>query len=326
MTRKPPPSAITIAIVAFDGISPFHLSVPCMVFGENREELGLPRFDTLVCASACGPLHTSVGFDIDIKHDLRALAAAQIVIVPSWPDTDVPPPQALLHALRQAHRRGARVVGLCLGAFVLAAAGLLDGKSATTHWHWARAFATRYPAVRLDADVLYVDQGDVLTSAGTAASLDCCLYLLRQLCGAELANRVARQLVVAPHRQGGQAQFVEQPLPASRQDDRLAQVFEWVGRHLKETHSVDALAARAAMSRRTFTRHFRQSTGTTVVQWLLHQRLALAQRMLESTRNSIDLIASDSGFGSALSLRQHFAAAFDTTPSAYRKQFQGSDG
>lgn len=327
----PPPSAltqptasVTIAIVAFDGISPFHLSVPCMIFGENREELGVPRFNTLVCATAAGPLHTSVGFDIDVKHGLEALDDAQIVIVPSWHDTTRWPPEELLKALQLAHRRGARMVGLCLGAFVLAEAGLLDGKTATTHWNWAHTFSARYPKVRLDPDVLYVDQGDVLTSAGTAASLDCCLHLLRLLCGAELANRVARRLVVAPHRQGGQAQFIEQPLPASRQDDRLAQVFEWVGRHLKETHSVDALAARAAMSRRTFTRHFRQATGTTVVQWLLHQRLALAQRMLESTHVSIEIIASETGFGSALSLRQHFNTAFDTTPSAYRKQFQGT--
>lgn len=317
-------SAVTIAIVAFEGISPFHLSVPCMIFGENREELGLPQFNTQVCATACGLLRTSVGFDIDVRHGLEALDVAQIVIVPSWRDTDLRPPKELLAALRQAHARGARIVGLCLGAFVLAEAGLLDGKSATTHWNWAHAFSTRYPAVRLDSNVLYVDQGDVLTSAGTAAGLDCCLYLLRQLCGVELANRVARRLVVAPHRQGGQAQFIEQPLPASRQDDRLAQVFDWVGQHLKEAHSVDALAARAAMSRRTFTRHFRQATGTTVVQWLLHQRLALAQRMLETTDRSIESIASATGFGSALSLRLHFGATFDTTPSAYRKQFQGA--
>jgi transcriptional regulator GlxA family with amidase domain len=321
-----PPVVITVAVVAFEGISPFHLSVPCMVFGEDRSELGVPPFNTLVCATRIGSLSTSVGFNIEVQHGLEALQKAHIVIVPSWHDANLRPPEELLNALRHAHQRGARMVGLCLGAFVLAEAGLLDGKIATTHWSWAQAFSSRYPKVRLDPDVLYIDNGGILTSAGTAASIDCCLFLLRQLCGAEAANRVARRLVVAPHRQGGQAQFIEQPLPASRQDDRLAQVFEWLGQNLGRTHSVDALAERAVMSRRTFTRHFRQATGTTVVQWLLHQRLAVAQRLLESSDCSIEIIAAASGFGSALSLRQRFNAAFNTTPSAYRRQFQGGNG
>jgi len=315
---------MTMAIVAFEGISPFHLSVPCMVFGEDRRELGVPHFNTLVCAAGAKSLRTSVGFNIDVKHGLEAIRTADIVIVPSWHDTNVRPPQALLDALHDAHQRGARMVGLCLGAFVLAEAGLLNGKTATTHWAWAHAFSSRFPKVRLDPNVLYIDEGRILTSAGTAASLDCCLYLLRQLCGAEVANRVARRLVVAPHRQGGQAQFIEQPLPASIQDTRLTEVFAWLAQHLQQAHSVDALAERAVMSRRTFTRHFRQATGTTLVQWLLHQRLAMAQRLLETSARNIDIVASECGFGSALSLRQHFNAAFNTTPSAYRRQFQGS--
>ena len=196
----PRPAPITVAVVAFDGISPFHLSVPCLVFGENRSALGVPPFRLVVCAARAGRLRTSAGFDIEVVHDLSALRRASIVIVPSWNDTAEPAPTELLDALRRAHRRGAQVVGLCLGAFVLADAGLLDGRDATTHWSYAETFAARYPAVRLDPDVLYVDHGDVLTSAGTAASLDCCLHLLRQRCGAEVANRVARRLVVAPHR------------------------------------------------------------------------------------------------------------------------------
>lgn len=313
-----------VAILAFEGISPFHLSVPSMVFGENRSDLGVPFFDTVICADTPGLLKTSVGFDIDVKHGLEALSAADIVIVPSWHDTNQRPREEVLDALRDAHERGARMVGLCLGAFVLGEAGLLDGRTATTHWAWANAFAARFPKVRLDADVLYIEDGTVLTSAGTAAGLDCCLYLLRQLCGAEIANRVARRLVVAPHRQGGQAQFIEHPLPTSRNDEQLAQVFEWVGKHLALSHSVDSLAERARMSRRTFTRRFRQATGTTVIQWILHQRLTMAQRMLEGSRNSVDIIASECGFGSALSLRQHFNNAFNTTPSAYRKLFQSA--
>jgi len=320
----PPPSPTTVAVVAFDGISPFHLSVPCLVFGEDRSALGVPPFRLLVCAAQPGQLRTSAGFGIDVAHDLGALRRAQIVIVPSWLDTGERAPAALLDALQRAHRRGAQIVGLCLGAFVLADAGLLDGRDATTHWSFAGAFAARYPSVGLDPDVLYVDHGDVLTSAGTAASLDCCLHLLRQRCGAEVANRVARRLVVAPHREGGQAQFIEQPLPLAQRDDKLQALLGWIVQHLDQVHSVDSLANRAAMSRRTFTRRFRQTTGTTLLQWLLHQRLARARRLLETTDRTVEWVALEAGFGSAVSLRQHFAASIGTSPTRYRAQFQAS--
>jgi len=321
-----PPALPTtvVAVVAFDGISPFHLSVPCLVFGEDRSAIGVPPFRLLVCATRRGRLHTSAGFDIEVAHDLAALRRAEIVIVPSWRDTTERPPAALLDALRRAHRRGAQIVGLCLGAFVLADAGLLDGREATTHWNFADTFAARYPAVRLDPDVLYVDHGDVLTSAGTAASLDCCLHLLRQRCGAEVANRVARRLVVAPHREGGQAQFIEQPLPVAQRGDKLQALLDWVIQHLDEAHSVDSLATRIAMSRRTFTRRFRQTTGTTLLQWLLSQRLARARRLLETTDRAVEWVALEAGFGSAVSLRQHFAASLGTSPTRYRAQFQTS--
>ena len=318
MPTKPP----VVAVVAFDGISPFHLSVPCLVFGEDRSDLGVPPFELRVCAAEAGPLRSSAGFDITTRHGLAALKQADIVIVPSWRDTTEAAPPALLAALRQAHRRGARIVGLCLGAFVLAEAGLLDGRAATTHWHWAPGFAARFPAVRLDPDVLYVDDGDVLTSAGTAAALDCCLHLLRQLCGAEIANRVARRLVVAPHRQGGQAQFVDRPIAASPRDERLAGVLTWAASHLDAPHSVDSLAARAAMSRRSFTRHFQKATGTTVLQWLLHQRLGEVRRLLEASEHSVEAIAAQAGFGSAVSMRQHFGTVVGVSPAAYRRQFR----
>ena len=313
-----------VAVIAFDGISPFHLSVPCLVFGEDRRAWGVPAFELIVCSTGPARLRTSAGFEIGGLQPLAALRGADVVIVPSWRDVDAPAPPPLLDALRRAHARGAQVVGLCLGAFVVAEAGLLDGRRATTHWHCAAAFARRFPQVTLDADVLYVDDGDVLTSAGTAASLDCCLHMLRQRCGAEIANRVARSLVVAPHRQGGQAQFVEQPLPATRSDDRLNTLLAWVAARLNQPHSVDTLAARVAMSRRTFTRHFREATGTTVLQWLLNQRLARARRLLETGDRAIEWVASEAGFGSAVSLRQHFSAALGTTPSAYRAQFRRS--
>ena len=314
-------SAETVAVVAFDGISPFHLSVPCLVFGEDRTEAGSPRFRLRVCGVERGTLRTNAGFTMEVAHGLEAVHRAQIVIVPSWLDGGAPAPAVLLQALRQAHRRGATIVGLCLGAFVLAEAGLLDGRPATTHWHLAGTFARLYPAVQLQPEVLYVDHGDVLTSAGTAAAIDCCLHLLRVRHGAEAANRAARRMVVAPHRQGGQAQYIPQPMPPAGERDRLAPLLEWLARRAQHPHQLDDLARRALMSRRTFTRRFREATGTTVGQWLQHQRLALAQRLLETTDKPIEAVAADAGFGSAVSLRQHFAAALRTSPTAYRRQF-----
>lgn len=314
-------TAETVAVVAFDGISPFHLSVPCMVFGEDRTEAGEPRFRLRVCASEPGALRTNAGFTLGVQHGLEAIRRAQIVVVPSWRDDVRPAPPALIRALQAAHRRGATIVGLCLGAFVLAEAGLLDGRPATTHWQLAEAFARQYPKVTLQPEVLYVDDGDVLTSAGTAAGIDCCLHLLRVRHGAESANRAARRMVVAPHRQGGQAQYIRQPMPAAAEQDRLAPLLDWLGRRLHSPHELDGLAKRALMSRRTFTRRFRESTGTTVGRWLQNQRLALAQRLLETTGRPVEQVATDAGFGSAVSLRKHFVAAFKVSPTAYRRQF-----
>lgn len=314
------PAPVRIAVIAFDGITPFHLSVPGVVFGAAPEEAG--GFEVLVCAEGGALLSTSAGFSIAADHGLDAIDGADIVIMPTWHDDCRPAPPALLDALRCAARQGARVVGLCLGAFPMAQAGLLDGKTATTHWAYADALRARYPKVKVDPEKLYVDEGQVLTSGGVAAGLDCCLYLLRALRGADLANRVARRLLVAPHRQGGQAQFIERPLPVSPSDGRFAEVLEWVTRNLSRDHSLDALAERAAMSRRHFTRHFRQATGTSFKQWLLAQRLAQAQRMLERSDAAVEVIADEAGFGSALSLRQHFRAVLHTSPSAYRRQFR----
>lgn len=320
--HEPPCQRYRVAIVAFDDITPFHLSVPCLVFGTVRDEPAAPAFDVMVCAVEAGPLQTSAGFGITAECGLEALEEADIVFMPAWHDDCRPAPALLLEALQRAHARGATVVGLCLGAFPLAEAGLLDGRGATTHWGCADAMVSSYPKVKVDREVLYVDEGSVLTSAGVAAGLDCCLHLLRRLAGAEVANRVARKLLVAPHRQGGQAQFIERPLPVSHSDSRFAAVLAWIVEHLGEDHSIDALAGRAAMSRRNFTRHFRQATGASFKQWLLNQRVAYAQRMLEGSDVSIDHIAQQAGFGSALSLRQHFRASLHTSPSAYRKLYR----
>ncbi|RXR08669.1 helix-turn-helix domain-containing protein [Pseudoxanthomonas composti] len=311
-----------IAVVAFDRISPFHLSVPCLVF-ESRPEPDLPTFELRVCAAEPGPLRTDAGFSVQPAHGLEGLDGADTVIVPSWRDRDEPAPPVLIEALRRAHAGGAQLVGLCLGTFVLADAGLLDGRPATTHWAALETFARRHPQVRLRPDVLYVDDGEVLTSAGTVAGIDCCLHLLRRLHGAEVANRIARRLVIAPHRQGGQTQYIEQPLPTDGGDERLARVVEWALTHLDQRLDVDLLAARALMSRRTFTRRFRQSTGASLGDWLAHQRLARAQRLLETTDLALDHVAAAAGFASAISLRQRFAATLRTSPSAYRRSFRG---
>lgn len=313
---------LKVAIIAFEGITPFHLSVPCLVFGASSGVPHGPGFEVIVCSAEKGALRTSAGFAIATECSLDAMNDADIVVMPAWHDDCRPAPAALLDALRRAHAGGATVVGLCLGAFPLAEAGLLDGKTVTTHWEAAAELAERHPRVKVNQEVLYVDEGDVLTSAGVAAGLDCCLHLLRKLCGAEAANKVARRLLIAPHRDGGQAQFIERPLPVSNSEGRFSQVLEWVARNLGQPHSIDALAERSAMSRRNFTRHFRQTTGTSFKQWLLNQRMAHAQRMLEGSNASIEVVAQEAGFGTALSLRQHFRTNLRTSPSAYRKLFR----
>lgn len=309
-----------VVVLAFDGISPFHLSVPCLVFGEERDARGQGLYRLDVCAEQRGHLRTNAGFALEIKRGLPVLKSADIVIIPSWRN-DLPLASAeLLRALRHAHARGATLVGLCLGAFVLAQAGLLDGKAATTHWLAAEDFKRHFPLVELRPGVLYVDEGDVVTSAGTAAALDCCIHLLRRDFGADAANRAARRMVVAAHRQGGQAQYVEQPVPMP-DDDRFAALLEWIQRNLHQSHSLTDLSERAFMSRRNFTRRFKQATGTTVQQWVSHQRIALAQRLLEEPGHSIEDVAVLSGFGSSVSMRQHFAKALNVSPSTYRRQF-----
>lgn len=312
-----------IAVVALDGFSPFHLSVPCMVFADDLSRLDAPRYRLEVCAETPGLIATLAGFSIMVTHDLATLETADTVIVPAWSDPEVRPSQTLIDALRRAHLRGARLVGLCLGAFVLAEAGLLDGRPASTHWAWADDFMRKYPGVALDRAALFVDDGDIVTSAGTAAAIDCCLHLLRRDHGAEVANKVARRMVVAPHRSGGQAQYIEQPLPKAAGHDRLGLVLEWAGANLTQPLDLDVMAGRAAMSRRNFSRRFHKTTGTTFSRWLLTQRLALAQRLLETSDESVEVVAENAGFGSIVTLRQHFASAFSISPAAYRKQFRG---
>lgn len=313
-----------VVIVAFNKISPFHLSVPGVVFTGAQMAGEAPRFTLNVCSGEPGPLRSSDGFWIVVEESLDGLQQADIVIVPSWRDPEETPPEPLQEALRAAHLRGTTIVGLCLGTYVLAAAGLLDHRPATTHWMWTEDLSRRYPSIQVRPDVLYVDDDDIVTSAGVAAGIDCCLHIVRRYHGAEIANRVARRIVVPPHRQGGQAQFVEQLVRTDATPDKLSQLLEWVQKNLDQPHDIDSLARRSMMSRRTFTRRMRQLTGTSVGTWLLNQRLMLAQRLLESASDPIDQVAQKAGFGSEVSLRHHFRKTFDTTPSRYRKEFRGS--
>ena len=311
---------IRIAVVAFNDILPFHLSVPCGVFAAVLREKESP-FRLRVCSAEGKRVRSASGFMIATDYGLDELRNADIVIVPSWRSAQERPPEALLAALRRAAARGKRIVGLCMGAFVLAHAGLLDGRRATTHWFATDELAERFPATEVDPDVLYVDAGQVVTSAGAAAGIDCCLHLVRQLLGSEAANRIARRMVVSPFRHGGQAQFIEQPVPSMAGDERMAGLLDEARRKLHQPHNLDEIAARAAMSRRSFTRHFRQLTGSSFGDWLMAQRLSEAQRLLETTGLPLERIAGAVGLGSPVTLRQHFQRAFRTSPASYRKTF-----
>jgi transcriptional regulator GlxA family with amidase domain len=311
----------TVAAVINAGCLTFDLAVPCEVFGWDRSYLGVDWYDFKVCAADPTPVPTVTGFTIDTPYGLDDLADADTIIVPGWSDPDLRPSDDLVDALRAAYARGARLASICIGAFVLAEAGLLDGRPATTHWAYADTFRARFPRVLLEPRVLYVDDGQILTSAGTAAGLDLCLHLVRRDHGAAVANGVARMLVMPPHREGGQAQYIDQPV-APRPGSELQSTLEWALEHLSESLTVDMLAAHAAMSARTFARRFRAMTGTTPHEWLLDQRVALARRMLESSDRGVDWIAHHCGFGSSGTLRHHFQRRLHTSPDRYRRTFR----
>ena len=313
----------TVATVVPSHVSMFELAVACEVFGLDRSELVDPWYRHLVCAGGAPPLRTPEGITVDAPHGLDAVAEADTVLIPGWPYQRCPPTAELLDAVRTAHERGARLLSVCTGAFVLAAAGLLDGRPATTHWMHAAELARRHPRVKVDPRVLYVDAGNnILTSAGTAAGIDLCLHVVRADHGAEVANAVARRMVVPPHRDGGQAQFVDLPVAAADGDDPLSATLEWMVEHLDLPLSVDQLARRAAMSPRTFARRFRAATGTTPHRWILGQRLLLAQRLLETTDEPVAWVAARCGFTSTAGLRVHFQRELGASPVAYRNAFR----
>jgi len=313
-------SSIEVAVFAFERVSLFHLSVPGLVL-DNSGKAGHPQYDLTYFSLTPGHLVSDQGVTIEVTHGLEALDDADIVIIPAWSDPEVRAPIELTEALNSAHEKGAMIVGLCLGAFVLGDAGLLDGRQATTHWVSRDLFAHRFPKTLFRPDVLYVADERIITSAGTVAAIDCCLHLLRERHGSEAANHVARLLVTPPHRSGGQAQYVERPVPKLLSGDRLSGVLEWARSNLSDPLTLDSLADVAKMSRRTFTRRFRDATGTTVTKWLNTERVARAQYLLETTDMPIECVSSEAGFGTAIALRQQFATQLGTSPSNFRRNF-----
>jgi AraC family transcriptional activator FtrA len=313
-----------VAVVVPPDFTLFELGVAVEVFAHPRPELEREWYDVRVCAADPGMANVMGGlFGVAIPHGTEAIDEADTIIVPQAASIDRPAEPGVIEAIRQAHDRGARLISFCSGAFVLAAAGVLDGRPATTHWKYARRLALAYPRIRVQPEVLYVDDGQVLTSAGTAAGIDLSLHVIRKDHGASVARHISRSMVVAPHREGGQAQFILAPAPDLKaQRDVVAHTMDYALHHLDEDLSIHALAAVAFMSPRNFSRRFRERTGTTPAQWVLHQRLTRARTLLEETDIPIEQIATVTGFGSAVTLRQRFSDALRTSPSAYRKAFR----
>lgn len=313
-----------VAVLALEPIAPFELGVLCEVFGIDRSEQGLPVYDFAVCGIRPGRV-SARGFDIVLEHGLDRLETADLVALPAYGGamgvTPISP--RVRAALRAAHARGAMVMSVCSGAFALAAAGLLDGRRCTTHWFHAELFSRLYPNACLEPDVLYVEDDNIFTSAGTAAGIDLCLHIVREHQGSAVANAIARRMVVPPHRDGGQAQFVDMPMPSS-EDDVIQVLLEWMAEHLVDELTVDELAARVHLSPRTFARRFRSATGTTPHHWLTGQRVLLAQQLLEETDEPIERVAGRVGFGNAATLRHHFGRWRGTTPVAFRRAFRAA--
>lgn len=312
-----------VAVLALDDVIPLDFALPVEVFAEKpyRELPQLP-YRMRVCALS-PTVRSTAGFSITRQVGLRGLARADTVVVPGFEPHGRTLEPAVLSSLGRAHARGARMISICVGAFALAQAGILDGRPATTHWRFAAELAARYPAVDVRPDVLYVDDNEVLTSAGVSAGLDLCLHVVRKDLGVDAARRLAQALVAAPHREGNQAQFISRPLDVTGTGP-IATLCDWVKENPWEEFTLEDMAARCSMSSRTFTRRFRDATGTTPLQWVLAQRMDSARRLLEATDLSVDEIAQRCGFGTALNLRTHFRRRLDTTPTAYRHSFHMS--
>lgn len=316
----PSPNRLVVAL-AYDGLCTFEFGVAVEVFGLARPEMGEDWYRFAVAAVDEGEMRATGGVRFTADGGLDLIAQAGTIIVPGWRGIDAPVPEDLCAALRQAHENGARLLSICSGVFVLAASGLLNGRQATTHWRYTDALKARFGEIEVLPDVLYVDSGTVLTSAGSAAGIDLCLHLIRRDFGAKAANMVARRLVVPPHRDGGQAQFIDKAVPEAHEKARLGPMLDKMQAALTEDYTVARLANMAGMSTRTFLRRFEAATGTTPAKWLLLQRLSKAKDLLETSRLGMEAIAETSGLGSAANLRHHFRQQFSTTPATYRERF-----
>ncbi|WP_320780527.1 helix-turn-helix domain-containing protein [Streptomyces sp. CRN 30] len=311
-----------VAVLVTDQSSSFEIGMVTAVFGPGLSDLIPDHYELRLCAEQPSSVPLAGGAVLTTRYGLRQLRSAHTVIVTSSADPGAPPSPALVAELRAAHRAGARIVSTCMGAFTLAAAGLLDGRRATTHWRQAELLRTRHPQVEVDPDPLYVDDGDVLTGAGSAATLDLCLHLVRKDFGTELANAVARRLVIPPHRDGGQAQYIEAPVAVPAEHNGVARSMAWALEHLTEPITVKALARQANMSERSYLRHFARVTGSSPIRWLISQRVRASLPLLEASRASVEEVAAAVGFESPVTYRHHFAALMCTSPSAYRRGFR----
>lgn len=309
-----------VVALAYDGLCTFEFGCTVELFALERPELEVQWYDFAVCAVEPGPIRAAGGITLSAPYDLELLARADTIVIPGWRDADEAPPEALLAQLRAAHARGARLCSICSGAFVLAAAGLLNGQRATTHWRYTDRLAQRFPGIEVLPGDLYVDSGQVITSAGSAAGLDMLLHLVRRDYGARVGNLVAQRLVVSPHREGGQAQYLPRPM-AHDERGRLTRLMDWVRTHPAERHTVASMAARAAMSARTLQRQFQDATGFGPVEWVTRERIAIVKDLLETTALPLAQLAQQAGFGSEESLRHHFRRVAATTPGAYRRRF-----
>jgi AraC family transcriptional regulator, transcriptional activator FtrA len=323
MTRKPAagPANRQVVAIAYNGLCSFEFGIATELFGLPRPELGVPWYEYRVVAASNERIRMLGGLSAQASTDLKHVRRAGTIVLPGWKSKDELPPPALLSAIRYAHLQGARVMSICSGVYVLAATGLLDGLPATTHWRYTDHLREMYPGIDVQPNVLYVDNGRLLTSAGSAAGIDLGLHLIRRDYGSAIASEVARRMVMPPQREGGQAQFIRHTPITDTTDRRLTDALDWAQRHLDETISVAELAARAHMSSRTFARRFVEEVGTTPLAWVLVQRLRLAQQLLETTAKTLDQVATESGFASLETMRHHFRRELDTSPSRYRASF-----
>lgn len=307
-----------VVLLAIPGVAPFEFGVVCEVFGIDRSDTGGPAFDFTIATATPGPVPTSLGYDMVIESDLAVAAQADLIAVPAHRIENID--ERYLEVIRAAEARGAWVLSVCSGAFALAQAGILEGRRATTHWMHTDRLAAQYPATRVDPDVLFVEDRKVVTSAGTAAGIDAALHIVRKEHGAAATNVIARRMVVPPQRDGGQSQYIEQPVKAECTDS-FAAVAEWMLENLSQDLTVDQLARKALMSSRTFARRFRADMGTTPAAWLNRQRLIRAQQLLEQSDDGLESIAQETGFGTAAVMRHHFVKVLQTSPQAYRRAF-----